>query len=146
MAGFLASIGKDTTFATELQQTLAEGNIAVFNDLYWQHLAYSNGGLAALTIAFGRAEIHDIQYQGWKLIDRGLASNDPDLIAQGNLALLAYEQGVTLQPVYDKHADLVKEISPLMISILPGAPALQVAVPQGIFRTFLTDGHGLLIP
>jgi hypothetical protein len=100
---------------TQMMSALGAGNIGVYRDIYWQHLAYSRGGIAELERVFRTQEIRFPQraLDAWRLIDRGHAlvaqgnaRQGNDLVWQGNEALLRFEQEETLQHgVYDLHRE-----------------------------------------
>lgn len=97
---------------TELGDLLYEGNAMVYEDLFWQHLAYEHGGMDAIDRAWDEGEMPFDAYQGWGSIDRGRTSGDTDLLWQGNRDLLYYEQRVTLQDgVYDEDRKIFQRIS-----------------------------------
>lgn len=66
-------------------------NKAVYVDMSWQHQAYIDGGIAAISkLASHMPKI----VEAWTWIDGGK-------VAQGNQRLLRREQSVILQPYYD---------------------------------------------
>lgn len=70
---------------------IAKGNRAVFDDLYWQHLAYSENGITEIEKLYCQGHLSDIQYSAWRKID-------DDNVWEGNLMLLYHEQKKILQP------------------------------------------------
>ncbi|MFN4261942.1 MAG: DUF2515 family protein, partial [Gemmataceae bacterium] len=83
---------------------LAAGNQAIFDDIYWQFLAYEYGGIILLNHFNDLGALADDAYNGWVLIHEGATNHPfPDMqkIAEGNFLLLDYEQRKVLQPVID---------------------------------------------
>lgn len=102
---------------TEVLQALAQGNLGVYADIYWQHLAYQQGGIEEITRAFRAGELDPIAYEAWQKIDRGRRENNQDLIWEGNTDLLRYEQRTVLQTqVYDPNRRLWQKMSSAPIS------------------------------
>lgn len=111
---------------------LSAGNLLVYADIFWQHLAYCEGGLAALEKCFQAKEIPERVIKAWRKIDAGAKKNDPDKIWEGNKELLKYEQEVTLQKgIYDFFRSFFTKVSsrsnlankfglPLLESPIPG--------------------------
>lgn len=81
---------------------LAEGNWNVYNDMYWQHLAFAHGGIALMRQFKERNQITQAHLDAWEKIAEGVATNNQDKVWEGNKMLLEYEQKVTLQPSFDK--------------------------------------------
>jgi hypothetical protein len=101
--------------------TLGTGNLAVFDDIYWQHMAYDRGGLAELEPIRRAGKLDPFCYEAWSKIDAGRRANDQELIWEGNRDLLYYEQKVTLQPaVYDGSLATWKALSGWIASPIPG--------------------------
>jgi RHS repeat-associated protein len=122
----------------DLYRALAFGNQLVFDDLYWQHLAYDKDGLEGL-MTDGRPVAPE-QWKAWQDIDKGKVNAGPQgdqWIWQGNLELLRYEQEVILQGgVYDQAPILLGTLGPLMPSPVPGGKAFQTAVSGGDLASF----------
>jgi hypothetical protein len=122
-AGGLALTGEsigDVT-AKKLFWALSAGNRWVWADIYWQHLAYSEGGLSALERVNRRGELDNRAFEAWQKIDKGKRTNDQDLVWEGNAELLEYEQKMVLQAnVYDQSRDIWKKISSEVPSPVPG--------------------------
>jgi len=97
---FLAPAAAANADETLITQRTLDGVTAVYDSLYWQHLAYQDEGLAALEN--WSAEIPVDLLNGWRMIDQGLQGADFELVWQGNAELLRYVEGQVLQPVtYD---------------------------------------------
>jgi hypothetical protein len=111
-------------FGREVAETfrqLGAGNRAVFTDIYWQHMAYDQGGLAELEQIARAGELDQRALHGWRLIDAGRRLGDQDLVWAGNTVLLQYEQKEVLQPqVYDHNPALWREVSGWIPSPIPG--------------------------
>ncbi len=68
----------------KVRALLAAGNAGIFNDMYWQHLAFQNGGMDEMQKAFKEGSITQEQLDGWQKIaagkealDKAKASGDP---------------------------------------------------------------------
>jgi len=104
-----------------IYETLGVGNWLVFADIYWQHLAYEQAGIAEIERIYRAGGLTPIVYEAWQQIDAGRRSGDQELIWEGNRGLLYYEQKVTLQPaVYDGREALWKALSGWIASPIPG--------------------------
>lgn len=104
-----------------LYRTLSRGNLAVFVDIYWQHLAYTQGGLAEISRIFRRGQLHPEAYAAWQRIDQGRRAGESGLIWEGNTTLLKFEQREVLQPcVYQGNDTLWNEVSGWIDSPIPG--------------------------
>lgn len=101
--------------------TLGIGNLAVFNDIYWQHMAYETGGLAEIRRVFRAGHLNRFVYRAWQLIDEGQRHANSALVWAGNRDLLYYEQRQILQPVvYDGNEQLWRLMSGWVLSPIPG--------------------------
>lgn len=123
---------------TEMIRALGTGNLDVYADIFWQHLAYSSGGIDELRNLRDRGELTAELFEAWSQIDNGQ-------VMEGNRALLQYEQSVTLQQgVYNQHAKAFANISwmsqfmpSLLASPIPGDDVtFQAAVPGGDLGQF----------
>ncbi len=108
-----------------LTQRTIDGSIAVYESLYWQHLAYQAEGIAALENL--RADIPSDILAAWRVIDAGIASADFDQIWDGNSQLLRYAQEQVLQPVmYNGVENAWNNLDSwppwVMVSPAPGVP------------------------
>ncbi len=103
----------------KVQELLASGNEAIFNDMAWQHLAFQQGGLEELERAAEQGSLTPEQLEGWRKIARGKAMLDEartrgdqaaiaraqDEIWGGNRLLLRSEQKFVQDIVYDESED-----------------------------------------
>ena len=76
---------------------LGPTNAAVFQDMYWQHLAYQDGGIELLKAIAAKGQLDNRLLKAWTLISDGEAAGDGQKIQDGNLQLLLYEQEVVVQ-------------------------------------------------
>ncbi len=105
----------------EIFRNLSVGNQAVFADIYWQHMAYDQGGLGEIERIYRAGQLDCCTLRCWQQIDAGRWASDHDLIWAGNRGLLHFEQKQVLQPqVYDRNQALWHEISAWIPSPLPG--------------------------
>ena len=70
----------------------------IFDDLAWQHVAYSEGGIAEMRRLAASGQLPPELLHAWE----DIASGEPDRIAAGNEALLNREQRQIIQPDYDE--------------------------------------------
>lgn len=130
-----------TPRGTDVEGALEKGNVAIFEDVYWQHLAFQQGGMKALENAFADGELSPTQMESWRKIAEAQElrkSGDPEaarkaeeLIWQGNTGLLEHEQNEVAQnECYDQNRDTFKWMSanaPLANPI-PGGASFQQAL------------------
>ena len=110
------SLSRRRVLLTEDVNTIRATNNAIFDDIFWVHLAYvtADDGIARLR-ALLRTERHDPPLlSGFEAIDEGRrvledATASPaarrtadDLIWAGNLQLLEHEQRAVVQPNFDR--------------------------------------------
>lgn len=100
---------------TEDANTIRETNNAIFDDVFWVHLAYlaDDGGLERLRRLLSPQPHYASVLSAFELIDRGrelqaressshsVGRQGVDLVWEGNVALLDHEQRVTVQPHFD---------------------------------------------
>lgn len=109
------NLGRPRLLLTEDVNTIRATNNAIFDDIFWVHLAYvtAEDGIDRLRTLL-RAEAHYAPVlHGFEVIDRGRrVLEDPtattaarreaeDLIWDGNIALLEHEQRALVQPRFD---------------------------------------------
>src|SRR5215468_544234 len=110
------SLGRQKLLLTEDVNTIRATNSAIFNDIYWVHLAYATAedGIERLR-ALLQAERHygpvlagfEAIDQGRRVLEDGMASMEArrradDLIWKGNIELLEHEQRALVQPNFDR--------------------------------------------
>jgi hypothetical protein len=119
-------------------QMLGVGNAAVFADIYWQHLAYDQGGIAELSRIYHAGNLDRRTFRAWQKIDEGRRANNQALIWEGNAGLLYFEQKEVLQPsVYDGHELLWKTVSGWITSpILGHHESFEAFSPEGNVGVF----------
>lgn len=82
---------------TGLMDDLLKGNRAVFDDLFWQHLAFDEKGISEIEKLYCQNALSKSEYLAWKRIAEGGEW-------QGNKKLLYHEQKDVLQPIlYSNH-------------------------------------------
>jgi hypothetical protein len=87
---------------------IRQTNNAVFADIGWAHLAYIDGGLAAIESGLGAGPPPQLMLAGFRQIDHGkqlLASSPSEaknFIWEGNRLLLQHEQSTTVQNHFDQ--------------------------------------------
>ena len=110
------SLSRQKALLIEDVNTIRETNNAIFDDIFWVHLAYgtSEDGIECLR-ALLRAEPHyspvlsgfEAIDQGRRVVEDGTASAEArrtadDLIWEGNVQLLEHEQRALVQPNLDR--------------------------------------------
>ena len=110
------SLGRQRALLLEDVNTIRETNNAIFNDIFWVHLAYGTAedGIARLRALLG-AQPHyapvlagfEAIDQGRRVLEDGTASaaarrTADDLIWEGNVELLEHEQRALVQPNLDR--------------------------------------------
>jgi hypothetical protein len=110
------SLGRRKLLLTEDVNTIRATNNAIFNDIFWVHLAYvtAEDGIERLR-ALLQAERHyapvlagfEAIDQGRRVLEDGMASAEArqradDLIWEGNVELLEHEQRALVQPGFDR--------------------------------------------
>ena len=110
------SLGRQRLLLTEDVNTIRATNNAIFDDIFWVHLAYvtADDGIERLR-ALLRAERHyapvlagfEAIDQGRRVLEDGTASAEArrtadDLIWEGNVQLLEHEQRALVQPNFDR--------------------------------------------
>lgn len=120
-----------------------EGNKAIYEDIYWQHLAYREGGIAELERICEQGDLPQNILEAWQMIDRGKRSGEEELIWQGNGILFEYEQKQVIQPIlYDGKIN-----KPLWKAISVANKVLGVLVTSPVpaegpdFREHVPDGN-----
>ena len=115
---------------------LSGGNRLVFHDIFWQHVAYRDAGLATLKDARQATEIPQRVLDAWSMIDGGVRKKEIDDVWMGNALLLMYEQQEILQTkIYD-----AKEVKKLWPAISPDVPT---PIPgHGVtFASYVPNGN-----
>ena len=110
------SLGRQKALLLEDVNTIRETNNAIFDDIFWVHLAYgtADDGIERLRALLG-AEPHyapvlagfEAIDQGRRVLEDGTASAEArrtadDLIWEGNVQLLEHEQRALVQPNLDR--------------------------------------------
>ena len=70
----------------------------IFDDMAWQHIAYSEGGIAEMRRLAASGQLPPELLDAWE----DIASGEPDRVAAGNEVLLIREQRQIIQPDYDE--------------------------------------------
>jgi hypothetical protein len=110
------SLGRKRTFHVEDVNTIRATNNAIFDDIFWVHLAYSSAedGIECLRALLGAERHYAALLSGFEAIDQGrrvLESGTApatvrrlaeDLIWEGNVQLLEHEQRAVVQPNFDR--------------------------------------------
>ena len=84
--------------------TIRETNNAIFDDIFWVHLAYgtADDGIERLRALLAPEPHYAAVLSGFEAIDRGCRELDDDLIWKGNVQLLEHEQRALVQPNLDR--------------------------------------------
>jgi RHS repeat-associated protein len=149
---WLYSAASDAPTPTGMVGMLRQGNLGVFRDVYWQHLAFQQGGIALLELAAEQGSLGATALDGWRAIAAGRSqltgavsldararSAAEDLIWSGTSALGRHEQGDVLQPIaYAAQRPMWRWVS-RNVTIEPpigGARAFRDVVPDGDVGAF----------
>ncbi len=132
--------GRDPVSPEILYRFLTDLNFAIYFDAYPQHLAFSQGGLAAVQ-QMNPDLISQTQLTGWTRIQEGINAQDPAKIIEGNALLLRHEQEVTAQAFYEKPE--VKALFGFLSDHATLRGTLQSPIPddQLTFRDVVQVGH-----
>lgn len=109
------ALGSPKAFLLQDINIIRETNNAIFDDIFWVHLAYTaaDDGIQSLRALLGPEPTYDALLAGFELIDRGRrVQEDPaaapaarvaanELVWEGNLKLLRHEQQALVQPQFD---------------------------------------------
>lgn len=105
----------------DVLRKLGAGNLAVFTDLYWQHIAYDHAGIAEMQALYAGGALHPTAWRAWQQIEAGRRTGNAALVWAGNTDLLYFEQKDVLQPaVYAGNPELWKRLSGWIGSPIPG--------------------------
>ena len=110
------SLGRQKALLMEDVNTIRATNNAIFDDIFWVHLAYvtADDGIERLRALLGPERHYAPVLSGFEAIDRGrrvledrTASAEArrtadDLIWEGNVQLLEHEQRALVQPNFDR--------------------------------------------
>jgi uncharacterized protein DUF2515 len=110
------SLGRRRMLLTEDVNTIRATNNAIFDDIFWVHLAYvtADDGIERLRALLGAEHHYAPLLSGFEAIDQGrrvlehpsVPADDrrtaDDLIWAGNLQLLEHEQRAVVQPNFDR--------------------------------------------
>nr|WP_053227467.1 hypothetical protein [Solirubrobacter soli] len=130
--------------------TLRETNNAIFDDIFWAHLAYgtADDGLACLRGLVGGERHYATVLSDFETIDQGrrLVEADPtspdarrradELIWQGNVQLLEHEQRALVQPNLDRLSCAFARLFSIGSALHPGDSA-------GSARQSVAEDHPL---
>jgi len=97
-----------------VRKLLADGNVALFKDFYWQAIAFDYGGTSEV-VNYAKSigeEIPPLMLEAWTQIELGATSGNSQQILEGNRLLAKYEQTVFLQrEVFDHKPELWQKLS-----------------------------------
>jgi hypothetical protein len=86
----LARMWLNVYMVTPAANALAAGNTAVYNDSFWQFLAYDAGGIKQMEWLNSKGELSEAALERWKLLDKDSW--------EGNKSMFRHEQVDILQP------------------------------------------------
>ena len=131
----------------KVKELLAGGNAQLFQDIYWQHMAFEHGGMKELQEAAKAGDVDPVQLKAWQEIAEGKKALDEakkggdaaaikaaqDQVWQGNGDLLAYEQQTFLQKlVYDSSPEAREAFQKMtnLTGMIPGV-GMPSPIPGG---------------
>jgi hypothetical protein len=121
---------------------LGAGNRTIFLDVYWQLLAYEEGGIKEITELHDNKKIDDKMFRGFEMIEKAKGAKNKEeahkLIYDGNALIAEYEQTTVLQGVFDNMSILdranVNLGGDLVRSPIPGSKStFKGFSPKGTF-------------
>jgi len=97
------SLGRQKALLITDVNTIRETNNAIFDDIFWVHLAYGTAedGIGRLRRLLAAEPHYAPVLAGFEAIDRGHRAHDDDLVWKGNVQLLEHEQRALVQPNLD---------------------------------------------
>ena len=120
----------------EFQASILGGNEAVFEDLFWQHLAFQAGGMEEMEKIYCLGGIGIDEYRAWLKISQDDAEN----IWAGNRDLLYHEQQNILQSaIYNPHPFLWPTVQTLTTKLVSPVPGSNDVFPSDKKIDFLAD-------
>ncbi|MDZ4736810.1 MAG: hypothetical protein SGJ07_10740, partial [Rhodospirillaceae bacterium] len=128
---------------------LADGNLAIFIDMYKAGLAYRDGGgIAEIRAMNASGEVSNEQIRAWKKIDQGLREPRSETIWQGVEILVNVEQRDLLQQVLDKDPDLWQNATDNVGSKLSRIFMISSPFPgdESTFQDYRANPDGPAIP
>jgi hypothetical protein len=84
----------------ELVTAFFLGNFGIFDDLVWVHLLFLEQGIDGIERA--KADVPQYLLSAFRIIELGRATNNRQLIEEGNALLVDQEQIITLTPIFDR--------------------------------------------
>jgi hypothetical protein len=119
--GALKAVQQKARYA---EDSLAEGNLAVFKDIYWMFLAYRKGGwdeIKGLKTGMPTPLYNAWQQiaEGDQLISDGKEKEGRAKIKAGAHDILRYEQKDLLQKVYDEYPDTLERAGDVILNPVP---------------------------
>jgi hypothetical protein len=139
----------------EFGDSLEQGNKAIFDDIYWQHLAFQNGGVEELEKAAEQGTIAPAQLESWRALaaaqearNQAMADGDDEALQAAdaqvwaaNKGLLRHEQEVVLQDgVYTDHAEMFEDMSSAWAVDIAGF-ASPIPGDDSDFEDYVEDGN-----
>lgn len=126
----------------QIQGHLMGGNLAVFEDLAWQHRAHATSGVRAMELLRQRNDISFYTLQQWQAIGDILNVQPAVAVQAANQNLLEHEQHNVLQPYFDQlNAMTVAGVNvsyflSILIKAPNGTPNFTTVVPGGNLCNF----------
>jgi RHS repeat-associated protein len=125
-------------FYNQQFEYLSIGNKAVYEDLYWQHLAFASGGIALMNKFAASWAITADHLNGWRLIDSGITKVKKGKVANGqrdmylgNVLLFTYEQQKILQ---------AKVFTPARVDLILATRVPLLGAPAQVYLNSLNAG------
>src|SRR5690606_7775464 len=89
--------GRLDACGAKIVRDLGTGNVQVYVDLFWIHLAYYHGGVTELETCLRPSQRTDLILEAFHRIDHGKKHGDMESCWHGNIQILRYEQEVLSQ-------------------------------------------------
>jgi hypothetical protein len=126
-----------------LYKAVSLGNKMIFTDIYWQHLAYRDGGIEELERIHQQGDLSTDLLRAWQLLDQGKKAQDEEIIWKANIDLLYHEQHNVVHPILyggEKNTALWKKISKAD-DILDALMTSPVPFETKLFRDCVPNGN-----
>jgi len=104
---------RDVGLQIFINQFMLQGQIDIFKDMAWEHLAYQSSGIGSIRYVVAKEDPFFASMDAWEEINSGILESNPTLIGLGSRNLLQHEQRDVVQTDYDILNDLWLEQPPL---------------------------------
>ncbi len=128
-----ATLAKAFPWAREGFEALSNGNQGVYDDIFWQHLAFQEGGAKEMIRLHEAGSLAEDDLRMWLKIDEGIKTGNQELVWEAARDQLVQEQTLLQTVVYDPAYEQFTTLSPGIWSPVPGDDVT--------FREYLPGGN-----